>query len=756
MHSISKNEILTEMRAAGMLRHPNIVEVYDAGVAEESDYFIAMEYVAGGETLESLGRAGVFPKVETVADVIFQCPEALDYAHRKGVIHRDIKPSNILLTEEGTVKIGDFSAALLTDPDIADTQVMDTIGSPLYMSPEQIREESVTNQTDLFALGIVMYELLTGQHPFEAQTFAGLTHRILNETPQPIERLRPDVPAPLVRIVDRALAKGKEQRYQSALELAADLSQAFSELTHPLDGITTESRVDLLKQTRFFEEFHDAEVWELLRRAEWEDYGDGETIIRETERGDTFYIVASGTVNVVKGDRLIAQLCAGECFGEMAYLVKSERTATVVAAGEVATIKMNAASIASATLRCQSQFHRVFIRTLIARLAATTAKLQTEPLSDQRCSKIPIMSGNTFGKLFTVTTFGESHGVAIGCVVDGCPPNLALNEGDIQPDLERRRPGKTRHTTQRRELDQVKLLSGVFEGKTTGTPIALMIENLDQKSKDYSKIKDQFRPAHADYTYLQKYGVRDYRGGGRASARETAVRVAAGAIAKKYLKERCGIQIRGYLAQLGPLAPSAFEWEEVERNPFFCPDAALVPRLESFMDALRKEGDSIGARVTVMATGVPPGLGEPVFDKLDADIASALMGINAVKGVEIGAGFSVVGQKGTEHRDELSPDGFLSNNAGGTLGGISSGQDIVASVALKPTSSLRLPGRSVDVHGNPVEVVTHGRHDPCVGIRATPIVEAMLALVLMDHFLRHRAQNADVDSGVKIIPAAPE
>ena len=363
------------------------------------------------------------------------------------------------------------------------------------------------------------------------------------------------------------------------------------------------------------------------------------------------------------------------------------------------------------------------------------------------------MSGNTFGKLFAVTTFGESHGTAIGCVVDGCPPGLELSASDIQPDLVRRRPGKTRHTTQRRELDDVKILSGIFEGKTTGTPIALIIDNIDQKSKDYTKIKDQFRPAHADYTYIQKYGIRDFRGSGRASARETAVRVAAGAIAKKYLRVRGGIQIRGYLAQLGPLRPTAFDWEEVERNPFFCPDAAMVPELETYMDALRKEGDSIGARVTVVASGVPPGLGEPVFDKLDGEIARALMSINAVKGVELGAGFAVVEQKGTEHRDEMSPEGFLSNNAGGTVGGISSGQDIVASVALKPTSSLRLPGRSVDVHGNVIEVVTHGRHDPCVGIRATPIVEAMLALVLMDHFLRHRAQNADVDSGVAVIPA---
>lgn len=367
------------------------------------------------------------------------------------------------------------------------------------------------------------------------------------------------------------------------------------------------------------------------------------------------------------------------------------------------------------------------------------------------------MSGNTFGRSFSVTSFGESHGPAIGCVVDGCPPYLELSEADLQVDLERRRPGKTRHTTQRRETDEVRILSGVFEGRTTGTPIALLIENIDQRSKDYSKIKDVFRPAHSDYTYLRKYGVRDYRGGGRSSARETAVRVAAGGIAKKYLSERCGVQVRGFLAQLGPLKPAQFDWQEVERNAFFCPDAALVPELESYMDGLRKEGDSIGARVTVVASGVPPGLGEPVFDRLDADIAAALMSINAVKGVEIGAGFASIEQKGTEHRDEISPDGFLSNNAGGTLGGISSGQDVVASIALKPTSSLRLPGRSVDVNGQAVEVVTHGRHDPCVGIRATPIAEAMLAIVLMDHWLRHRGQNQDVERIAPSIPAsAPE
>lgn len=362
------------------------------------------------------------------------------------------------------------------------------------------------------------------------------------------------------------------------------------------------------------------------------------------------------------------------------------------------------------------------------------------------------MSGSSFGKLFCVTTFGESHGPAIGCVVDGCPPGLELAEPDIQTDLDRRRPGQSRHTTQRRETDQVRILSGVFEGRTTGTPILLLIENVDQKPKDYSRIKDIFRPAHADYTYQQKYGHRDYRGGGRASARETAARVAAAAVAKKYLRQQAGISIRGYLEQLGPIRAESFDWDAVEQNPFFFPDAAKVPELEAFMDALRKEGDSVGALVAVTATGVPPGLGEPVFDKLDGEIAKALMSINAVKGVEIGAGFASVEQKGTAHRDEMTPEGFLSNNAGGILGGISSGQDIVARMALKPTSSLRLPGRSVNVRGEPVEVVTTGRHDPCVGIRATPIAEAMLALVLMDHLLRHRAQNLDVRSETPVIP----
>ena len=354
------------------------------------------------------------------------------------------------------------------------------------------------------------------------------------------------------------------------------------------------------------------------------------------------------------------------------------------------------------------------------------------------------MSGNTFGTLFTVTSFGESHGPALGCVVDGCPPGLELSEEDMQRDLDRRKPGQSRFTTQRREDDAVRILSGVFEGRTTGTPIGLLIENTDQRSKDYSKIRDQFRPAHADYTYLKKYGLRDYRGGGRASARETAMRVAAGAIARKYLRLSAGIEIRGWLSQLGPIAIDRVELDEIERNPFFCPDPDKVPAMEEYMAALSKEGNSIGARISVQASGVPVGLGEPIFDRLDADIAKALMSINAVKGVEIGAGFASVAQKGSEHRDEITPDGFLSNNAGGVLGGISSGQDIVAHLALKPTSSIRIPGRSIDVHGNPAEVVTTGRHDPCVGIRATPIAEAMLALVLMDHLLRDRAQNADV------------
>lgn len=363
------------------------------------------------------------------------------------------------------------------------------------------------------------------------------------------------------------------------------------------------------------------------------------------------------------------------------------------------------------------------------------------------------MSGNTIGKLFSVTSFGESHGPAIGCIVDGCPPGLALTEADLQGDMDRRRPGTSRHTTQRREPDAVRILSGVFEGRTTGTPIALVVENVDQRSKDYGSIAEQFRPAHADYAYQMKYGIRDYRGGGRSSARETAMRVAAGAIAKKYLNERFGTVVRGYLSQLGPIKVDTVDWDQVSQNPFFCPDAAKVPEMEAYMDALRKEGDSIGARINVVAQHLPPGWGEPIFDRLDADLAHALMSINAVKGVEIGGGFGCVEAKGSEFRDEMTPSGFLSNHAGGILGGISTGQDIVASIALKPTSSLRLPGRSINVRGEPVEVVTTGRHDPCVGIRATPIAEAMMAIVLMDHCLRHRGQNADVVPGIAPIAA---
>lgn len=362
------------------------------------------------------------------------------------------------------------------------------------------------------------------------------------------------------------------------------------------------------------------------------------------------------------------------------------------------------------------------------------------------------MSGNSFGKLFTVTSFGESHGAAIGCIVDGCPPGMDLAEADLQADLDRRKPGTSRHTTQRREADQVKILSGVFEGRTTGTPIGLIIENTDQRSKDYSEIMDRFRPGHADYTYHHKYGFRDYRGGGRSSARETAMRVAAGAIAKKYLLEKYAVQIRGYMAQLGPIKFDNFDWDAVRQNAFFFPDASKIEELETYMDSLRKKGDSVGARINVVASSVPPGWGEPIFDRLDADIAHALMSINAVKGVEIGAGFDSVEQMGTEHRDEITPAGFSSNHAGGVLGGISSGQDILASIALKPTSSLRLPINSIDLAGKPVEVITKGRHDPCVGIRATPIAEAMLAIVLMDHALRHRAQNMDVSVATPIVP----
>ena len=364
------------------------------------------------------------------------------------------------------------------------------------------------------------------------------------------------------------------------------------------------------------------------------------------------------------------------------------------------------------------------------------------------------MSGNSIGKIFTVTSFGESHGKALGCIVDGCPPGLEISAADIQRDLDRRKPGTSRFTTQRREDDEVQILSGVFEGKTTGTPIGMLIENTDQRSKDYSKIQDRFRPMHADYTYMQKYGVRDYRGGGRSSARETAMRVAAGAIAKKYLHQHFGILIRGYLCQLGPVKAAMHDWDVVETNPFFCPDASKIAEMEATMNALRKSGDSIGAKLTIVASGVMPGLGEPVFDRLDADIAHAMMGINAVKGVEIGAGFDAVDARGSEHRDELTPEGFTSNNAGGVLGGISSGQDITVNIALKPTSSILLPGKTIDIEGNAVEVVTTGRHDPCVGIRAVSIAEAMLAIVLMDHLLRHRAQNAGVNCSTPVIPAS--
>jgi len=361
------------------------------------------------------------------------------------------------------------------------------------------------------------------------------------------------------------------------------------------------------------------------------------------------------------------------------------------------------------------------------------------------------MSGNSIGKLFTVTSFGESHGPALGCIVDGCPPGMALTEADLQDDLDRRKPGTSRHTTQRREADQVRILSGVFEGKTTGTPIGLLIENTDQRSKDYSKIADTFRPGHADYTYQHKYGFRDYRGGGRSSARETAMRVAAGGIAKKYLREQLGVEIRGYLSQLGPIKIEQIDWDIIDGNPFFCPDVNKIGEMEAYMDALRKEGESIGARIEVVASNIPPGLGEPIFDRLDADLAHALMSINAVKGVEIGDGFACIDSKGTQFRDEITPDGFLSNHAGGILGGISSGQNITASIALKPTSSLRLPGRSINQQGEAINVITEGRHDPCVGIRATPIAEAMVAIVLMDHFLRHRAQNSGVVSGLPIL-----
>jgi len=362
------------------------------------------------------------------------------------------------------------------------------------------------------------------------------------------------------------------------------------------------------------------------------------------------------------------------------------------------------------------------------------------------------MSGNSFGHLFSVTSFGESHGPAIGCVVDGCPPGLPLNEADIQPELDRRRPGTSRHVTQRQEPDTVEILSGVFEGKTTGTPIALLIRNQDPRSKDYGNIANTFRPGHADYTYLHKYGIRDYRGGGRSSARETAVRVAAAAIAKKWLAHQFGIQVRGYMAQLGEIEIAFEGWSHVPNNPFFAPNVSQIEALEAYMDQLRKEGDSCGAKICVEATGVPVGWGEPVFDRLDADIAHAMMGINAVKGVEIGSGFASVAQRGSVHGDELTPEGFVTNHAGGVLGGISTGQPVTVALAIKPTSSIRTPRRSINLAGEPTLVETHGRHDPCVGIRATPIAEAMLALVLIDHALRHRAQNADVRVSTPVIP----
>ncbi|CAG9000988.1 MAG: Chorismate synthase [Candidatus Celerinatantimonas neptuna] len=354
------------------------------------------------------------------------------------------------------------------------------------------------------------------------------------------------------------------------------------------------------------------------------------------------------------------------------------------------------------------------------------------------------MAGNSIGQHFRVTTFGESHGVALGCIIDGCPPGLALDEAMIQKELDRRRPGTSRFTTARREPDEVSILSGVFEGKTTGTSIGLMIKNTDQRSKDYSSISQLFRPGHADYTYHQKYGIRDYRGGGRSSARETAMRVAAGAVAKAYLKQHLGVDIKGYLSQLGPIKAQKVDWSQVDQNPFFFPDTDVLDKLDAFMRDLKKQGNSIGAKVSVVASGIPVGLGEPVFDRLDADIAHALMGINAVKGVSIGDGFDVVEQHGSEHRDALTPEGFASNHAGGILGGISSGQDIIAHIALKPTSSITVPGPTINIKGESTEVITKGRHDPCVGIRAVPIAEAMLAITLMDHYLRNRGQNADV------------
>jgi chorismate synthase len=361
------------------------------------------------------------------------------------------------------------------------------------------------------------------------------------------------------------------------------------------------------------------------------------------------------------------------------------------------------------------------------------------------------MSGNTFGRLFTVTSFGESHGPALGCIVDGCPPGLELTEADLQADVDRRRTGTSKFVSQRREADAVRILSGVFEGRTTGTPIGLLIENTDARSRDYEKIKDRFRPGHADYTYQQKYGFRDYRGGGRSSARETVMRVAAGAIARKYLAQRLGAKIHGYVTQVGPLTLEPVNPPFAYENPFFCPDPARIAELEALLWEVRAAGDSLGAKITVIASGMPPGLGEPVFERLDADIASAMMGINAVKAVEIGAGVLSASQKGSEHRDEMTPQGFLSNRAGGILGGISSGQDIVTQVTFKPTSSIQVPGRTINLAGEPVEIATTGRHDPCVGLRAVPIAEAMLAIVLMDHYLRHRGQNMDVKSATPVI-----
>ena len=366
------------------------------------------------------------------------------------------------------------------------------------------------------------------------------------------------------------------------------------------------------------------------------------------------------------------------------------------------------------------------------------------------------MSGNSFGKLFTLTSAGESHGEALLGIVDGCPPGMKLTEEDLQGDLDLRKPGSSRHTTQRRESDAIKIVSGTFEGVTTGTPIGLLIENTDQRPRDYTNIANSFRPGHADFTYQQKYGLRDYRGGGRSSARETAIRVAAGGIAKKYLNEKYGIEIHGYLSQLGPITFDKFDWTEVHNNPFFCPDSSKVPELEKYMDNLRKSGDSIGARINIVASNMITGLGEPIFDRLDADVAHAMMSINAVKGIEIGSGFEVVNQKGSVHRDPITPEGFTSNNSGGILGGISSGQDLLVSIALKPTSSIRLPTHSIDKKGHSTEISTTGRHDPCVGIRATPIAEAMLAITLMDHALRHRAQNTDVVSETPSIPASKQ